>query len=78
MLTEIMSNAPLNGAFLSLAREVDDDDVGLPVLGCRVDILGINCKKLFKVKWGVGVGGGESLWVRVIMSGDQQGACCWI
>ena len=59
MLTEIMSNAPLNGAFLSLAREVDDDDVGLPVLGCRVDILGTNCKKLLKVKMSGGGGGGR-------------------
>ena len=60
--------------------------MGLHVLWCRVDILGTNCKKLLKVKivcvWGGGRGGGgeESLWfsVRVIMSGGQQGAYCWI
>ena len=34
-----------------------DDDVGLHVLGCRVDILGTNCKKLLKVKVGGGGGG---------------------
>ena len=37
--------------------------MGLHVLGCRVDILGTNCKKLLKVK----MGGGESRFV--IMSG---------
>ena len=26
-------------------RGDDDDDVGLHVLGCRVDILGTNCKQ---------------------------------
>ena len=36
-----------------------DDDVGLHVLGCRVDILGTNCKKLLKVKMSGG-GGGKS------------------
>ena len=59
----------------------DDDDVGLHVLGCRVDILGTNCKKLLKVKMsgGVGWGWGVALAsVRVIMSGGQQGAYCWI
>ena len=37
----------------------DDDDVGLHVLECRVDILGTNCNKLFKDECvrGVGVGG---------------------
>ncbi len=35
----------------------DDDDVGLHVLGCRVDILGTNCKKLLKVKMSGGGGG---------------------
>ena len=57
----------------------DDDDVGLHVLGCRVDILGTNCKKLLKVKMSGGGGGGVALAsVRVIMSGGQQGAYCWI
>ena len=34
----------------------DDDDVGLHVLGCRVDILGTNCRKTLKSKdeWGGG------------------------
>ena len=32
------------------------DDVGLHVLGCRVDILGTNCTKLLKVKMS---GGGQ-------------------
>ena len=53
--------------------------MGLHVLGCRVDILGTNCKKLLKVK--VRGGGGERVAlasVRVTMSGEQQGACCWI
>ena len=35
---------------------LDDDDVGLYVLGCRVDILGTNCTKLLKVKMSGGVG----------------------
>ena len=35
-----------------------DGDVGLHVLGCRVDILGTNCKKLLKVKMSGGGGGG--------------------
>ena len=35
----------------------DDDDVGLYVLGCRVDILGTNCTKLLKVKMRGGEGG---------------------
>ena len=41
-----------------------DDDVGLHVLGCRVDILRTNCKKLLKVKmsWGRG-GGGVQDWI---------------
>ena len=54
----------------------DDDDVGLHVFGCRVDILGTNCKKFLKVKmrgWGI-----TSTSVRVIMSGRQQGEYCWI
>ena len=38
----------------------DDDDVGLHVLGCRVDILGTNCKKLLKVKMSE-EGGGVNL-----------------
>ena len=57
--------------------------MGLHVLGCRVDILGTNCKKLLKVKMSVGGGGGReggvaSASVRVIMSGGQQGAYWWI
>ena len=59
----------------------DDDDVGLYVLGCRVDILGTNCTKLLKVKMSGGGGGGERVAlasVRVIMSGGQQGAYCCI
>ena len=51
----------------------DDDDVGMHVLGCRVDILGTNCTKHLKLKisvcvcvcvWGGGglrEGGGGSL-----------------
>ena len=56
------------------------DSVVLPnVLGCRVDILGTNCKKLLKVRMSGGGGGGVALAsVRVIMSGGQQGAYCWI
>ena len=57
----------------------DDDDVGLHVLGCRVDILGTNCKKLLKVKMSGGGGGGGGVAlasVRVIMSGGQQAYCC--
>ena len=54
-----------------------DDDVGLHVLGCRVDILGTNCKKLLKVKVsGGGGGGGERVAlasVRVTMSGGGGG-----
>ena len=39
-------------------------DVGLHVLGCRVDILGTNCKKLLKLKVSGGGGGvRESLWL---------------
>ena len=34
------------------------DDVGLHVLGCRVDILGTNCTKLLKIKMSGGGGGG--------------------
>ena len=61
----------------------DDDDVGLHVLGCRVDILGTNCRKTLKSKdeWGAGGGGGRgvaSASVRVTMSGGQHGAYCWI
>ena len=39
----------------------DDHHVELHVLGCRVDILGTNCKKLLKLKMCVcgGGGGGE-------------------
>ena len=56
-----------------------DDDVGLHVLGCRVDILGTNCKKVLKVKMSGGGGGRVALAsVRVVMSGGQQGAYCWI
>ena len=55
----------------------DDDNVGLHVLGCRVDILGTNCNKLLKLKMsGAGGGGVASASVRVIMSGGQQGAYC--
>ena len=51
-------------------------NAGLHVLGYRVEILGINCNKLLKVKMR---GGGVALAsVRVIMSGGQQGAYCWI
>ena len=35
-----------------------DDDVGLDVLGCRVDTLRTNCTKLLKVKMGGEEGGG--------------------
>ena len=35
-----------------------NDDVGLHVLGCRVDILGTNCTKILKVKMSGGWGGG--------------------
>ena len=35
-------------------------DAGFHVLGCRVDILGTNCKKLLKVKMSGGGGGGGS------------------
>ena len=43
-----------------------DDDVGLHVLGCRVDMLGTNCNKLFNdecvcVGGGGGGGGRRSL-----------------
>ena len=45
----------------------DDDDVGLYVLGCRVDILGTNCTKLLKVKMSGGGGGvRESLWLQYV------------
>ena len=37
---------------------LEDADVGLHVLGCRVDILGTNCKQLLKVKMSGGGGGG--------------------
>ena len=49
-------------------RPTDDDDVGLHVLGCRVDILRTNCKKLLKVKMsGEGwVGWRESLWLQYV------------
>ena len=43
-----------------------DDDVGLHVLGCRVDILGTNCTKLLKVKMSGGGGGGESLGLQYV------------
>ena len=43
-----------------------DDDVGLHVLGCRVDILGTNCKKTLKSKDEWGGGGGESLWLQYV------------
>ena len=36
----------------------DDDDVGMHVLGCWVDILGTNCTKHLKLKISVCVGGG--------------------
>ena len=50
---------------------MSNDDVGLHVLGCRVDILGTNCTKLLKVKMsrgggGGGGGGGESLWLQYV------------
>ena len=41
-------------------------DVGLHVLGCRVDILGTNCKKLLKVKMSGGGGGGASLQLQYV------------
>ena len=45
----------------------DDDDVGLYVLGCRVDILGTNYTKLLKVKMSGGEGGvRESLWLQYV------------
>ena len=48
-------------------------DVGLNVLGCRVDILGTNCSKLLKLninwRWGWGV---ASASVRVTMSGGSK------
>ena len=68
----------------------DDDDVGLHVLGCRVDMLGTNCNKLLKLMMNVcvcvcvcvvgggGGGGVASASVHVIMSIGQQGAFCWI
>ena len=54
--------------------------MGLHVLGCRVDILGTNYKKLLKVKVSGGGGGGESRFgfSTCAMSGGQQGAYCWI
>ena len=55
--------------------------MGFHVLGCRVDILGTNCKKLLKLKMSGGWGGGGqvvSASVRVIMSGGHQGAYPWI
>ena len=36
---------------------VSADDVGFYVLGCRADILGTNCNKLFKEVGGGGGGG---------------------
>ena len=67
---------------LNVLYTCDDDDVGLYVLGCRVDILGTNCTKLLKVKMSGGEGGGGErvalASVRVIMSGGQQGAYCCI
>ena len=47
---------------------MNDDDVGLHDLGCRVDILGTNCKKLLKVKMSVQGGGGGrgSLWFQYV------------
>ena len=45
-----------------------DVELGLHVLGCRVDILGTNCKKLLKVKMsgGGGGGGGASLQLQYV------------
>ena len=34
--------------------------MGLHVLGCRVDVLGTNCRKLLKLKMSGGGGGGGS------------------
>ena len=42
--------------------------MGLYVLGCRVDILGTNCKKLLKVKMSGGGGGGGG--------GGRRGSRC--
>ena len=62
-------------AGLCVRPDDDDDDVGLHVLRCRVDILGTNCNKLLKLK--MSGGGGVALAsVRVIMSRGQQGAYC--
>ena len=49
----------LTGRIRSLYETVGDDDLGLHVLGCRVDILGTNCKKLLRVKMSGGGGGGR-------------------
>ena len=43
------SNAPSRPAWCIWLAD-DDDDVGLNVLGCRADILGTNCNKLWKLK----------------------------
>ena len=45
------------GCWTTGCRTADDDDVGLNVLGYRVDILGTNCNKLLKLKVNGGVEG---------------------
>ena len=44
---------------------LNDDDAGLNVLRCWVDISGTNCNKLLKLKINVGWGGAPSASVRI-------------
>ena len=53
---EVISRESIH--YLAVFGKEAGDDVGLHFLGCRVDILGTNCKKLLKVKMGGGGGGG--------------------
>ena len=56
-------NQLLPSSFCPRPPGSDDDDVGLHVLGCRVDTLGSNYKKVLKVREG---GGGGSLWLQYV------------
>ena len=55
---EVISRESIH--YLAVFGKEAGDDVGLHFLGCRVDILGTNCKKLLKVKMGGGGWGGGS------------------
>ena len=67
MIQVLDSTYESNGCQSERTMRVLGDDVGLHVLGCRVDILGTNCRKTLKSKdeWGGG-GVGESIQLKYV------------